>query len=49
MVKQYASDTANSVAEHILTIALNLTRMIDEEGQEIERLNQDVKFIAHVC
>ena len=48
-IRQYVSDTATSVSEHILTIAHNLNRMIDQEAKEIEEMTTQTGYVAHVC
>jgi len=46
-VRQYVQDTANSVSEHILTIAHNLSKMLEQETKEIEQLSYETGFLAH--
>jgi len=46
-VRQYVQDTANSVSEHVLTIAHNLSKMLEQETREIEQLSYETGFTAH--
>jgi hypothetical protein len=45
--RQYVQDTANSVSEHILNIAHNLSKILEQETKEIEQLSYDAGFVAH--
>ncbi len=47
-IKQYVQDTANSVSEHILTIAHNMSKMLEIEVKEIETLSYHTGYVAHV-
>lgn len=46
-IKQYVSDTANSVCGHVLTIAHNINSLIDRETQEIEEMAYQVSYAQH--
>lgn len=46
-VRKYVEDTANSVSDHVLTIAHNLNRIIESETKEIEDLSFKVGYVSH--
>jgi len=46
-IRQYVSDTANSVCGHVLTIAHNINSLIDREAQEIEEMAYQVSYAQH--
>eukprot|EP00483_Globobulimina_turgida_P001346 UN01348 len=46
-IRQYVSDTANSVCGHVLTIAHNINSIIDKESKEIEEMSFQVSYIEH--
>jgi len=46
-IRQYVQDTANSVSEHVLTIAHNISKMLEQETKEIEQLSYETGFVAH--
>jgi len=45
-IRQYVQDTANSVSEHVLTIAHNISKMLEQETREIEQLSYEAGFSA---
>ena len=46
-IRQYVSDTANSVCGHVLTIAHNINSIIDRESKEIEDMSYRVNYAHH--
>ena len=46
-VRKYVEDTANSVSEHVLTIAHNLNKIIEAEAKEIEDLSFQAGYVSH--
>eukprot|EP01084_Bolivina_argentea_P307527 531563_1 len=46
-IKQYVSDTANSVCGHVLTIAHNINSIIDKESKEIEQMAFEISYVEH--
>ena len=46
-IRQYVSDTANSVCGHVLTIAHNINSIIDKESKEIEEMSYQVSYVQH--
>ena len=46
-IRQYVSDTANSVCGHVLTIAHNINSIIDKETKEIQDMQYRANYIQH--
>eukprot|EP00485_Elphidium_margaritaceum_P023312 CAMPEP_0202713240 /NCGR_PEP_ID=MMETSP1385-20130828/52292_1 /ASSEMBLY_ACC=CAM_ASM_000861 /TAXON_ID=933848 /ORGANISM="Elphidium margaritaceum" /LENGTH=301 /DNA_ID=CAMNT_0049373529 /DNA_START=34 /DNA_END=939 /DNA_ORIENTATION=+ len=46
-IRQYVSDTANSVCGHVLTIAHNINAIIDKEVREIDEISSHLSYAQH--
>ena len=46
-IRQYVTDTANSVCGHVLTIAHNINSIIDKESKEIEEMSYQISYAQH--